>query len=292
MHKELENALVAVEQKIKDLNPQQIQQAFETVPLDIFAEIQIERPAEYPNIMQWLPQMPEAQIQINWTGSANHVLMNQTVAFIKTIISTYHELTQTPISQATVLDFGCGWGRIIRLLYKYVPLDNIYGVDPWHQSIEICQQTGVQANLSLSDYLPRTLPTPDGVKFDFIMSFSVFTHLSETATKICAQTLTDYLSDDGILAMTIRPIEYWDYEGTLENSAYSDEAIAQLKHDHQQSGFAFAPHHREKVEGEVTYGDTSISLDYIRENFKGLEIIRVEYNKADSLQYVVFLRKV
>lgn len=31
---------------------------------------------------------------------------------------------------------------------------------------------------------------------------------------------------------------------------------------HNSSGFAFAAHNRPPIDGEVTYGDTSISLDY------------------------------
>jgi trans-aconitate methyltransferase len=291
MHKEFENALATIESKITELNPQEIQQAFANIPLDIFAELQLDRPPAYPNIMQWLPEMPSADVQIAWTGSANHVLMDQTLAFIKTIISTYHEISCKPISSGTVLDFGCGWGRIIRLLCKYVPVDKIYGVDPWHESIEISQQTRVPAHLLLSDYLPRTLPTPEGLKFDFIMAFSVFTHLSEKVTKICAYTLRDHLSDSGILAITIRPIEYWDFALNLENSAFSQKDIEELQDAHEQKGFAFSPHNREEIEGEITYGDTSMSLQYIKDNFIGLDIVRVEYNKADSLQLLVFLQK-
>jgi hypothetical protein len=145
--------------------------------------------------------------------------------------------------------------------------------------------------LLLSDYLPRTLPTPEGLKFDFIMAFSVFTHLSEKVTKICAYTLRDHLSDSGILAITIRPIEYWDFALNLENSAFSQKDIEELQDAHEQKGFAFSPHNREKIEDEVTYGDTSMSLQYIKDNFIGLDIVRVEYNKADSLQLIVFLQK-
>ena len=73
--------------------------------------------------------------------------------------------------------------RLIRLLYKYVPVNNIYGVDPWDKSIEICEESNIKANLYISEYIPRTLPTPQNIKFDFIMAFSVFTHLSEKVTK-------------------------------------------------------------------------------------------------------------
>ena len=41
-----------------------------------------------------------------------------------------------------------------------------------------------------------------------IISFSVFTHLSEKVAKIAADTLQNYLTDNGVIAVTIRPREY------------------------------------------------------------------------------------
>ena len=173
-----------------------------------------------------------------------------------------------------------------------MPADCIYGVDPWSQSIEICQETNIHANLFLSEYVPRSLPIiPKDIKFDFIMAFSVFTHLSKKVTLICAETLRNYLTDTGILAITIRPIEYWSFALNNEDTYFSEEDIKKLLIEHEQDGFAFCPHNREKIEGEVTYGDTSMSLKFIRDNFIGLDIAKVEFNEADSLQLIVFLTK-
>ena len=291
MLKEIREILLNLDKKIATLNTREVQKEFEKIPLDIFGRIQIDQPPEYSNILNWLPQMPSTEIQTSWTGSADHVLMNQSLSFLKTIISTYHAMACKPIGQGNVLDFGCGWGRLIRLLYKYVPADFIYGVDPWSQSIEICKNTNIHANLFLSEYVPRSLPTPNGIKFDFIMAFSVFTHLSEKVTKICAETLQNYLTDSGILAITIRPVEYWSFILNNGESHFSEKDIKKLLTDHEQNGFAFYPHNREKIEGEVTYGDTSMTLQFIRDNFIGLDIAGVEFNEADSLQLIVFLTK-
>ncbi|MBT3367608.1 MAG: class I SAM-dependent methyltransferase [Nitrospina sp.] len=140
MHKEFEEILSTLNKTIIHLDAKGVQKEFENIPLDIFGRIQIDRPSEYPNIFHWLPQMPSSDIQRSWTGSADHVLMKQSLAFLKTIISAYHAIACKPLGLGNVLDFGCGWGRLIRLLYKYVPADRIYGVDPWLKSIEICKK--------------------------------------------------------------------------------------------------------------------------------------------------------
>lgn len=283
--------LSELDQRIPHLNTTEIQMAFERIPLDIFARIQIDRPPHYPNLMDWFAEMPSKDEQTLWTGSHDHVLMTLSLAFIKTVISTYHEISSIPLSQSSILDFGCGWGRMARLLAKYVPTDNIYCVDPWDRSIELCQKNKVKANLLLSDFLPRSLPTPEGKKFDFIFAFSVFTHLSEKATKICAATLRDYLTDDGVLAITIRPVEYWNFRLLNEPELATKKETKTFIRQHNHRGFAFFPHNREKIEDDITYGDTSMSLRFIQEHFSGYEICRVELNESDLYQIIVFLKK-
>ena len=40
---------------------------------------------------------------------------------------------------------------------------------------------------------------------------------------------------------------------------------------HDRSGFAFVPHGLEAIDGEVTYGDTSLSFEWIKQHAEGLE---------------------
>jgi 2-polyprenyl-3-methyl-5-hydroxy-6-metoxy-1,4-benzoquinol methylase len=127
------------------------------------------------------------------------------------MVFSYTTLTNSDISMAKVLDFVCGWGRLIRLLYKLTSVDNIYGVDPWDRSIEICTNDGVKGNLALSEYVPETLPFDE--QFDLIFAFSVFTHLSEKTTYKVLSTLRNYISKDGLLVITIRPREHWGFHG-------------------------------------------------------------------------------
>jgi len=291
MQKEIKNLLTNLDKKIPSLDANEIIKEFEKIPLVIFGRIQINRPPEYPNLCNWFAHMPPSELQSIWNGSSDQQLMSQSLTLIKTILNTYNSFSEKSLKDSLFLDFGCGWGRLIRLMNKYIPENQIYGVDPWEKSIALCREKKVRANFYVSDYIPRDLPTPEGLKFDFIMSHSVYTHLSEKVTKISIETLKNHLTESGILAITIRPLEYWNYKFKNNNSSMSEDEILRLKEDHNNNGFAFYPHNKTPIEGEVTYGDTSMTLDYINKNFSGLEVIGVEYNEGDSLQLIVFLKK-
>ena len=223
--------------------------------------------------------MASDEVQDHWTGCHGLPLLNQSLAFIKTLVSGYEAITCKKIDDAIVLDFGCGWGRLIRLLYRYIPHTYIYAVDPFDQSIDLCKKHSVKCNIHLSEYVPRTLPFQR--QFDLIYAFSVFTHLSEKTTHIVLNTFRRHISDAGLLVLTIRPKEYWyaHNEGTVAN---------EMIKVHDETGFAFVPHQRPPIDGDITYGDASISIDYFRRNFPQWKLLTVEYNIIDPYQLILF----
>ena len=102
---------------------------------------------------------------------------------------------------------------------------------------------------------------------------------------IVLKTLHNYILPGGVLAITIRPKEYWKFHDD-RNIAKEMEAM------HGEKGFAFAPHNLEPIDGDITYGDTSMSLEYIKRNFTDWTISRIEYNLVDALQIILFLEPV
>ena len=148
----------------------------------------------------------------------------------------------------------------------------IWGLDPWEKSIELCRADAVLGQLAVSDYLPTALPVGDA-RFDLIYAFSVFTHLSERAATLALTTLRRYVARGGLLVITIRPTEYWDHldsvvraeASSTGNSIDRDELVAR----HEKSGFAFVPHARGAIDGEVIYSDTSLSFEWIEQHADG-----------------------
>lgn len=242
--------------------------------------------AVFPRISALLPRMASEEVQVSWTGTSGVPLLMQTLDFVRSVSYNFAKLTGRSLDGATILDYGCGYGRISRLMYYFTEEDKVFGVDPWEKSIQICHADGLTGNFSLSDYLPVTLPVVAGI-FDLIFAFSVFTHLSEKATVVCLNTIGNYVRPDGVVAITIRPVEYWD----VDKNATQGGVAGWQKTIHLEQGFSFLPHDRPAVDGDVTYGDTSMELGWLSKTFPQFEIAGVDRSLSDPYQLYVFLRK-
>jgi SAM-dependent methyltransferase len=238
---------------------------------------------EYPKLSRLLPSMPNEDIQQNWTGNTGIALLKLTTTFIRSVSYNYSRLTSKGLENATILDYGCGYGRIARLMYKFTEEEKVFGVDPWDRAIAICHDSGLLSNYFVSDYLPTSLPV-GSVPFDLIYAFSVFTHLSERATFASLRVLRRYISNRGILVITIRPVEYWHCD---PHTSVAQKAI--LIERHRTVGFAFQPHNRERIDGDITYGDTSMTLDWLADNFPEWSIDSADRSLEDPLQRYIFL---
>lgn len=238
----------------------------------------------FPEASNLLPKMAAESTQRSWTGASGEVLRNQSIDFLRVVSERYCWFTGKSLRGAKILDYGCGYGRLLRLLPFFTEIKNIYGVDPWDRALELCAEDGVPGNLSLVPYLPDG-PIP-GPRFQFVFAFSVFTHTSERATKAGIQAILQSLAPGGICAITIRPRNYW----TISSQAVSAGVVADLENQHDLHGFAFLPHQREAVDGDITYGDTSFTTEWLEKNIEGIELLGTDSSATDVHQNYVFFR--
>jgi SAM-dependent methyltransferase len=227
--------------------------------------------------------MADEVIQKSWTGNSGVALLRQSLDFVELVEASWARITDSVLEGKRLLDFGCGYGRIIRLMYYFTSPACIWGLDPWSRSIEICQADGMLGNFAVSDYLPTSLPV-DGVLFDFMYALSVFTHLSERAMLQALATLRRYVAKRGVLAITVRPKDYWDTVASTDSYRIDIKRMRQL---HEVVGFAFTPHERSPVDGDITYGDTSVTLDWIAQNVPDWQIAGCEV--YHPVQVIVYL---
>jgi SAM-dependent methyltransferase len=262
--------------------------ALRRIGLDDFAEVLWTIPnSTFPRISALLPSMVDDKVQKAWTGASGVALIRGTTAFVRAIASQYARLIGRSLSGASMLDFGCGYGRIARLMYYFSTPDCVFGVDPWQKAVALCREQGLGNYFLKSEYLPRSLPLPRA-DFALIYAFSVFTHLSRRAALVCLQTIRNHIASHGLLAITIRPVEYWQFAvGHLGMDAV---LASGLEAQHRSTGFAFSSHNRELIEGEVTYGDTSMTLGWLEANAINWRIECIDRCLDDQLQIYVFLR--
>ena len=237
----------------------------------------------FPAMSRLLPRMASADVQRNWTGSDGITLLCQSLNFVRTVSSRFELETGRRLSAARILDYGCGYGRLLRLMMYFADISQLAGCDPWEQSIGICRDDGIRCRLDVTEYLPTSMPYPQG-SFDFMYAFSVFTHTSLRATRAALDALRPAISADGLLAMTIRPLEYWDMD-----ERYADRA-KQLQDEHRSAGFVFQPHNRPAVDGDVTYGDTSMTFEFLSSITPRWKVIGYDRSLDDPYQIIVYLR--
>ncbi len=85
---------------------------------------------KFPKLSNILPRMATEEVQRNWTGCSGLQLLTQTTDFVRSLSYNYTKITGKPLTDKTILDFGCGYGRIARLMYYFTNENNFYGVDP------------------------------------------------------------------------------------------------------------------------------------------------------------------
>src|SRR5262249_41293264 len=114
-----DDKLEKIDKKIASIEPFEGPDLFYDIPLDIFGYLLLDAPLKFPNMRAFFPSMVSNDVQDRWTGCHGISLLNQSLTFIKTLVSGYETITIKKLKDAIVLDFVCGWGRLIRLLYKY-----------------------------------------------------------------------------------------------------------------------------------------------------------------------------
>ena len=107
---------------------------------------------------------------------------------------------------ARILDFGCGWGRIIRFFLRDVEPTNLWGIDCFPQMIELCQATNAWSRFALVQPFPPTTFEPD--TFDLVYAYSVFSHLSEDAHLAWLGEFERILRPGGLLVATTRARDF------------------------------------------------------------------------------------
>jgi SAM-dependent methyltransferase len=260
---------------------------------DLWALLLSREYTRYPNVRALLPELPERSLQMRWNGTAGLPLINQGKAFYVRAKGRFSRSSAVALEDSKVLDFGCGWGRLTRFFARDVAPGALFGCDPVEEILEVSRRLRVPATLARCDFVPERLPFEE--RFELAFAFSVFTHISEAAHEACLRAIHASLSPGGILIVTVRSPAYLGHSDAMRpllDSLGSDPLAALAEPRYLFVPHAAEPQHPQYHGGEMTYGETVISLPYIEQRWAALfELLDVSLLTEDMHQVVVTLRR-
>jgi SAM-dependent methyltransferase len=164
------------------------------------------------------------------------------------------------------LDFGCGYGRVVRFLAERVPPDRIYAADVVEEGVRFCStEFGVHPLHSRAD-----LGNLELGRFDFVYAVSVLTHLDESNSVAFLRLLGESLRPDGIALFSIHGRYSLD-NLTLYGAEY-EERREEISRRVDEAGTAFLRY--PYLRGD-DYGMAWHSLEYVGSTMQALHGDRV-----------------
>jgi len=202
--------------------------AFARVDDDLFALLLSRDYEGYDAIKAALPDYPGEEWVQDCTGNLTlFEAVKESVLFWRLAKAALREHGRKTLNEATVVDYGAGWGRITRFAEKDVA--RLYAVEPNPVFREVFQQTRVPGELIASDYLSaERLPIANA---DLLFCFSILTHASEQLARNIRDRWAEMMAKGGVVLFTIRPGTYLDAAGG-EISRLSPADLAKAKADY------------------------------------------------------------
>ncbi|TVR78876.1 MAG: class I SAM-dependent methyltransferase [Chitinophagaceae bacterium] len=183
----------------------------------------------------------------------------------------------TDLEEKTILDWGCGPGRIIRHLPQLTKNCKLYGTDYNQKTIDWCKRNlgGIHFNLNS---LEAKLPYSDE-QFDIVYGISIFTHLSEKMHNEWFDELYRTTKKGGIMLFTLQGDNFKGKLSGAELEQYENNKLV--------------------IRGGVKEGHRIFSAfhpkEYVKNLFKKAEILEhIEpkpINRLDTPQDIWIIRK-
>ena len=151
------------------------------------------------DVLREAPASPPAEVQTRVTGASGEAVYREAATFVR-VAREWSEKHGSGLA-GPALDFGSGWGRIIRFLLAHLPASSVYAldVDPAMTALTQATLPGVQS-LTVDSIPPTALR--DGLA-GTVTAFSVFSHLAPTAHETWAAELARLLRADGLAFVTV-----------------------------------------------------------------------------------------
>jgi 2-polyprenyl-3-methyl-5-hydroxy-6-metoxy-1,4-benzoquinol methylase len=235
-----------------------------------------------------LPGFPPDDIQKNTTGQAGVNTLEEAFIFYQDCVKAFALLNKPIQRYHHLLDFGVGWGRIARFFLRELPLSNIHGIDVMREFVDICKETFKSDNFHVtSPFPPSTMKTGS---FDFIIGYSVFSHLSERACREWMQEFHRITTPGGLLALTTRGRHFFDYCESLKGNnldGYSG-ALAIMFNDFNEARKRYDQGEFVHSNAKGVTGGKAMTAEFYGETFIPEQYARNAYRDMFTLERFIF----
>ncbi len=147
-----------------------------------------------------LPGMPDDKWQFQTVGVVGDAALQMGLNSSRAFKQIYEGLAGDFSECSSVLDFGCGWGRVIRFFLKDIAPSKLFGIDVVKQNIEFCQESFKWGHFFQNNPFPSTSFSDE--KFQLIYALSVFSHLLEDAHLKWLEEFSRILKPGGVFIAT------------------------------------------------------------------------------------------
>lgn len=159
-------------------------------------------------------------------------------AGLKCVQNAISSIDKQPDTIRNILDFGCGYGRVLRALRAGYPKATITACDLMEEATKFCADTFDAVPVTGYDDLTKIELIE---KFDVIWVGSVFTHLPVERWEPLLNYFQKNLAPNGVLVFTIHGrTALWVFENhTLAKSHMTEKDFSKVKKNYKKSGYAF-----------------------------------------------------
>jgi len=142
------------------------------------------------------------------------------VSALEVIGRTLRGAAVPPTAIGSVLDYGCGYGRVLRHLPEFLPAAKLVACDLDPRAVDFCSRE-LGARGIVAPEKPSRLRLPS---CDLIWGGSVWTHLPENEGQQLFSALSESLNPNGILVFSFHGAFAYDNLHSLFGAAYADGA--------------------------------------------------------------------
>jgi hypothetical protein len=249
----------------------------------------------FAELGELLPGLPSEDVQRRWTGKAADETLAEGFAIYRTVRELYERNIAEISDAGPVLDFGCGWGRVIRYFLRDLDHRMLTGSDYNESLVEFCRQSNRWCTFLRNEAEP---PLPAGGRdFGYVYCYSVFSHFSEIMHLRWLEGLRDALRPGGAVALSVRPREFIEFCGRLQRSEAETEfpILERMFEDadrvlerYDAGEYCYSPY--DPSTPDAWWGEACIPRQYIEREWGRLFEV-VDFVQAGELrQHFVLLR--